>query len=70
MKGYMILGSILAALVTPAQAQQPGTVNINGNVFDAPQGYQAPPAPGYQAQPGTRAKPVRHVRRHHARSSS
>jgi hypothetical protein len=68
MKGYMILGSILAVLATPVQAQQPGTVNINGNVFDAPQGYQAGPAPGY-AQPARRA-PVRHVRRHHRVHSS
>jgi hypothetical protein len=68
MKGYMILGSVLAVLLTPAQAQQPGTVN--GNVFDAPQAYQAPPAPGYEAQPAVRAKPVRHVRRHHVRPSS
>jgi hypothetical protein len=69
MKGYMILGSILAVLVTPVQAQQgqPGSVNINGNIFDPPQGYQAGPAPGYQAQPATK---TRHVRRHHVRSSS
>ena len=69
MKGYMILGSLLAVLVTPVQAQQgqPGSLNINGNIFDPPQGYQAGPAPGPQAQPATKA---RHVRRHHVRSSS
>jgi hypothetical protein len=67
MKGYMILGSLLAVLVTPVQAQQgpPGSVNINGNIFDAPQAYQAGPAPGYEAQPATRARPARHVRKHH-----
>jgi hypothetical protein len=72
MKGYMILGSVLAVLLTPVQAQQgqPGSVNINGNIFDPPQGYQAGPAPGYEAQPAVRAKPVRHVRRHHVRPSS
>jgi len=70
MKVSTILGFILAVLVTPVQAQQgpPGSVNINGNIFDAPQGYQAGPAPGPQAQPATRAKPVRHVRKHHVRS--
>jgi hypothetical protein len=48
MKGYMILGSLslLAVLATPVQAQQKGTTVINGNVFDAPQGYQAGPPPG------------------------
>jgi hypothetical protein len=48
MKCYMILGSLalLAVLATPAQAQQKGTTVINGNVFDAPQGYQAGPPPG------------------------
>ena len=70
MRVSTILGFILAVLVTPVQAQQgpPGSVNINGNIFDPPQGYQAGPAPGY-AQPATRA-PVRHVRRHRVRSSS
>ena len=68
MKVSTILGFILAVLVTPVQAQQgpPGSVNINGNIFDPP-GYQAGPAPGYQAQPATK---TRHVRRHHIRSSS
>jgi hypothetical protein len=67
MKISTILGFILAALVTPVQAQQgpPGSVNINGNIFDPPQGYQAGPAPGYEAQPAVRAKPARHVRKHH-----
>src|SRR6516164_11058812 len=48
MKGYMILGSLslLAVLATPVQAQQKGTTVINGNVFDAPQGYKAGPPPG------------------------
>ena len=72
MRVSAILGLILAALVTPVQAQQgpPGSDNINGNIFDPPQGYQASRAPGNEAQPAMRAKPVRHVRRHHIRSSS
>jgi hypothetical protein len=54
MKGYVILGSLLAALATtPVQAQQKGTTVINGNVFDAPQGYQAGPPP-YEARPARR----------------
>jgi|SRR6516165_604778 hypothetical protein len=55
MKGYIILGSLLAVLATPVQAQQKGTTVINGNVFDAPQGYQAGPAP-YQARPARRVR--------------
>jgi hypothetical protein len=67
MKAFLILlGLSLAVFVTPVQAQQgqPGSVNINGNVFDPV------PSQGYGAPPVTRARPARHVRRHHVRSST
>jgi len=68
MKGCMTLGFILAVLVAPvrvqAQSAQPQPLNINGNVFDPM------PAPGAGAQPGAKAKPVHHVRKHRVRSSS
>jgi len=68
MKGCMTLAFILAVLVAPVQVQaqtaklQP--LNINGNVFDPM------PAPGAEAQPGAKAKPVHHVRKHRVRSST
>jgi len=60
MKALMILGFILAAFVTPVQAQtgQSGSVSFNGNIFDAP-------ASQAQAQPTPTPRTVRHVRKYH-----
>ena len=47
MMRLVILSLALGLLALPAHAQR-GSVNINGNIFDAPpeQGYAAPPAQG------------------------
>jgi hypothetical protein len=68
MKGYIILGFVLALLVAPvqvhAQSSQPQSININGNIFDPM------PAPGPQTQPAAKAKPTHHVKKHRVRSST
>jgi hypothetical protein len=68
MKGYMVMGFVIALLVAPvqvrAQSAQPQPLNINGNVFDRE------PAQGYQTQPGAKARPVHHVRKHRVRSAT
>jgi hypothetical protein len=64
MKMLAVLVFMLGLFVTPVSAQQSGTLNFNGNVFDAPaQGAGYAQAPGSSAQP---AKPAtsRHVKRH------
>jgi hypothetical protein len=67
MKGVLaVLVFMLGIFVTPVSAQQSGTLQFNGNVFDAPAaqgaGYaQAPSSYTQPAQPGT----SRHVKRHH-----
>jgi hypothetical protein len=68
MKGYMVVGFVIALLIAPvqvrAQSAQPQPLNINGNIFDSV------PAQGYQAQPAMKAKPVHHVRKHRVRSAT
>jgi hypothetical protein len=66
MKASIILGFILAVLVTPVQAQtpKPEPLNINGNIFD-PEPPQASVAP-----PAMKVKPANHVRKHRVRSST
>jgi hypothetical protein len=65
MKAFLILGFLLAMLVTPVQAQssKPEPLNINGNIFDPvpPQGYAAP---------AMKPKASNHVRKHRVRSST
>jgi hypothetical protein len=67
MTRLVILSFALALLALPAQAQQgpPGSVNINGNIFDPP------PAQGYAAAPTAmpRAAAQRHVRTHRMHSA-
>ena len=73
MMRLVILSLALGLLALPAHAQR-GSVNINGNIFDAPpeRGYAAPPAQGYAAPPATmgRAAAPRHVRKHHTTHSA
>jgi hypothetical protein len=68
MKGYMILGFVLALLVAPiqvhAQSSQPQPLNINGNIFDPM------PALGSQTRPAAKARPTHHVKKHRTRSST
>ena len=56
-----VLVFMLGIFVTPVSAQQSGTLQFNGNVFDAPAGYAQ--APGSYTQPA-KSGTSRHVKRH------
>jgi hypothetical protein len=66
MKVLAALAFMVGIFVTPAAAQQRGTLTFNGNVFDAPAAQQGA---GYAQGPGASTQPakpatVRHVKRH------